>query len=181
MEDTRVEMTQIPTELYEKLDLLGLIPNEIRNGNIGKSDYSQHLIQPWSIWIDYNMNPWDADIVKRILRTKAESGMTENEARMLDYQKIKHVCDERIRQIQFNVDPSIYPTTVIAKVDNGEEEAYTLIGNEIHDYSNFLVEHLQCGGLIKTYVSRKSGIGPSIKVQCPICGKVEDITDYTTW
>lgn len=181
MEDTRVAMTQIPTELYEKLDLLGLIPNEVRNGNIGKSDYSVHTIQPWSIWIDYNLNPWDADVVKRILRTKAEAGMSETEARIMDYQKIKHICDERIRQLQFNVEPSIYPTEVVATNEHGEHEVYTLIGNEIPNYSDFLIEHLQCGGLIQTSISRKSGIGPHIKVHCPICGKVEDITDYTTW
>lgn len=40
------------------------------------------------------MNPWDADIVKRVLRTK------EGEDRKLDYEKIIHVCQERIRQLE---------------------------------------------------------------------------------
>ena len=39
---------------------------------------------------------WDADIQKRLLRTKAEPGMTMEESRKLDYQKIIHVCQERI-------------------------------------------------------------------------------------
>lgn len=86
----------IPTELYEQLDLLGLIPNEVRNHNVGDSDYSKHLIQPWAIWIDWNLNPFDADIVKRVLRTK------ESDSRLKDYEKIIHVCEERIRQLSKN-------------------------------------------------------------------------------
>ena len=62
-----------------------------RHYNHGNSDYAEHKIQPWDIWLEYNLNPWDADIIKRILREKGE--------RRLDYEKIKHICDERIRQI----------------------------------------------------------------------------------
>lgn len=65
----------------------------VRDYNVGKSDYAKHKIQPWDIWKEYNLNPWDADIVKRVLRTK------ENEQRSLDYEKIIHVCMERIRQL----------------------------------------------------------------------------------
>lgn len=65
----------------------------IRDYNVGKSDYAKHTIQPWDIWKEYNLNPWDADIVKRVLRTK------EGESRRLDYEKIIHICSERIRQI----------------------------------------------------------------------------------
>lgn len=65
----------------------------VRDYNVGTSDYSKHKIQPWDIWLDYNLNPWDADIIKRILRNK------EGDSRKLDYEKIKHICDERIRQI----------------------------------------------------------------------------------
>ncbi len=83
----------IPVELYEKLDSLGLIPNSVRNHNVGDSDYSKHLIQPWAIWIDWNLNPFDADIVKRVLRTK------QSDSRLKDYKKIIHVCEERIRQL----------------------------------------------------------------------------------
>lgn len=92
---------KIPLEFYTKLDALGLIPNEIRKNNIGKSDYSKHIIQPWSVWIDYNLNPWDADIIKRVLRTKEEYGMSPIAARIMDYQKIKHICDERLRQLSY--------------------------------------------------------------------------------
>ena len=72
---------------------------DIRSFNVGSSDYSKHKIQPWDIWIEYHLNPFDADIVKRVLRTKQENGMNEKEARILDYEKIKHICEERIRQL----------------------------------------------------------------------------------
>ena len=90
----------IDDSLAEKLIKLGIIKDSARNYNIGNSNYSEHIIQPWSIWIDYNLNPWDADIVKRVLRTKIEPGISINESRILDYRKIMHICEERIRQIQ---------------------------------------------------------------------------------
>ena len=66
---------------------------DVRSYNVGASDYAKHNIQPWDIYLDYNLNPWDADIVKRVLRTKKTDG------RRLDYEKIIHICKERIRQI----------------------------------------------------------------------------------
>ena len=67
--------------------------SNVRDYNVGKSDYSKHKIQPWDIWLEFGLNPWDADIVKRVLRIK------EGEDRKLDYEKIIHVCQERIRQL----------------------------------------------------------------------------------
>ena len=84
---------EIDNEIYKRLQILGLLPNEVRDHNIGASDYSAHVIQPWAIWIDYALNPWDADIIKRVLRTK------QGEDRKQEYQKIIHICEERIRQI----------------------------------------------------------------------------------
>lgn len=68
-----------------------------REHNVGESDYAKHKIQPWDIWLEYRLNPWDADIVKRVLRNKPGQ-------RRLDYEKIKHICDERIRQIDEGLD-----------------------------------------------------------------------------
>lgn len=65
----------------------------VRDYNVGKSDYAKHKIQPWDIILEYNLNYWDGDIIKRVLRTK------EGESRRLDYEKIIHICSERIRQI----------------------------------------------------------------------------------
>lgn len=89
-------MKEIDDELYDKLVKVGIINNQndnTRTYNVGDSDYAEHLIQPYSIWIDWNLNPWDADIVKRICRRKA------SQPRIIDYMKIKHICDECIRQI----------------------------------------------------------------------------------
>ena len=81
-------------DILKPLKDLGLLDiSEVRGKNAGKSDYAKHLIQPWSIWLDYKLNPFDADIIKRVLRTK------KGEPRKLDYEKIIHVCQERIRQL----------------------------------------------------------------------------------
>lgn len=95
-------MKEISDKLYSKLLHLGIIEenqdfNSVRAFNVGTSDYSTHIIQPWSIWLDWNLNPWDADIVKRVLRNKF------GESRRQDYEKIIHICQERIRQIETQI------------------------------------------------------------------------------
>src|SRR5574343_331086 len=69
----------------------------VQSYNVRNSDYSKHAIQPWDIWKEYNLNPWDADIVKRVLRTK------EGEERTLDYEKIIHICKYRISELSKEV------------------------------------------------------------------------------
>ena len=88
-------MQEISEELYLKMEELGIIPNDTRSSNVGASDYSAHVIQPWTIWQDYQLNAFDADIIKRGLRTK------KGESRRMDYEKIIHICQERIRQLDF--------------------------------------------------------------------------------
>lgn len=68
--------------------------DNVRDYNVGSSDYAKHKIQPWDIWLEYKLNPWDADIIKRVLRDKPTDG------RKLDYEKIIHICKERIRQLE---------------------------------------------------------------------------------
>ena len=87
------DVVSIPKDLYLRLNELGIIPNDVRSRNVGASDYSEHLIQPWSIWLEYGLNPWDADIIKRVLRYKS------TDTRVMDYEKIIHICEERIRQL----------------------------------------------------------------------------------
>jgi hypothetical protein len=72
-----------------------------RKYNIGNSNYSKHKIQPYDIWEEYKLDPWRADIVKRILRTKSHQDT------VLDLQKIIHVCQylitkERNQRILLN-------------------------------------------------------------------------------
>lgn len=80
----------------------------VQSYNVGKSDYAKHAIQPWDIWKEYNLNPWDADIVKRVLRTK------EGEERTLDYEKIIHICKYRISELSKEV---LEETRVVAPVE----------------------------------------------------------------
>lgn len=92
---------QIDWNLYQELRYLGIIHDntdeiDIRSFNIGNSNYSKHVIQPWSIWLDYpELTSWDHDIIKRVLRTK------KGESRNLDYEKIIQICQERLRQLKF--------------------------------------------------------------------------------
>ena len=57
-----------------------------RMHNVGESDYAKHKIQPYDIWMEYKLDPWRADIIKRVLRTKP--GQKE-----LDLKKIIHICE----------------------------------------------------------------------------------------
>lgn len=95
----------------------------VQSYNVGKSDYAKHKIQPWNIWEEYNLNPWDADIIKRVLRTK------EGEARTLDYEKIIHVCKYRIAQLSKEVlkeTEVVAPVEAEKPVDDGESDDTTV-------------------------------------------------------
>ena len=90
---------KIDYSLYKELKYLGIIHDhdekDIRSFNVGNSDYSKHLIQPWTIWLAYpNLTGWDQDIIKRVLRNK------KGESREMDYEKIIHDCEERLLQIK---------------------------------------------------------------------------------
>ena len=91
----------IDWEFYQQLKKYGILPNKEHSFNIGASDYSKRFIQPWHIWQIYNLNPWDADIVKRVLRNKT------GEPRSKDYEKIIHDCEERLRQLKEENDTEI--------------------------------------------------------------------------
>ena len=173
---------KIDKTLYDRLNYLGLIPNEVRKDNVGKSNYSQYTIQPWSIWIDYNLNPWDADIVKRTLRTKEEPGMTLDESRIMDYTKIIHICYERIRQINTKDSSTVdleYP--VIALDNSNKPVVFSLLGEELKRYTEFVEQHKGCGGFVETRIDQSGGIGHGVTLTCPICGHKKDITDYSIW
>ncbi len=76
------------------------LPTNADSYHVGKSNYSAKEIQPWDCWREYGMNPWDADIAKRLMRTKVETHVDPADARIEDYEKIKHICDKRIDQIR---------------------------------------------------------------------------------
>lgn len=89
----------------------------VQSYNVGKSDYSKHAIQPWDIWKEYKLNPWDADIVKRVLRSK------EGESRTLDYEKIIHICKYRIAELSKET-KVVAPTEAEKLVEDEESERY---------------------------------------------------------
>lgn len=88
----------ISTTLFNNLVLLGIIPfdadsEQVRSHNVGESNYSDYVIQPYAVWLDWSLNAWDADIVKRICRQKSTESQT------IKYNKIIHICQERLRQL----------------------------------------------------------------------------------
>lgn len=205
-----VQYKQIEEDLYNRLERLGLIPNEVRQDNVGKSDYSKHTIQPWSIWLDYNLNAWDADIVKRVLRTKEEPGMPYKDSRIMDYNKIIHICKERIRQLES--EPEVTFTSTVnyhepVKCHKAMIESlsvfnknpkntlpesdkatplevpitYELQGTELIAYNRFNECHKNCEGPIQVIFSHEGGIGRKVHMYCDDCGVEEDITDYSQW
>lgn len=96
---------------------------KVQSYNVGKSDYAKHAIQPWDIWKEYNLNPWDADIVKRVLRSK------EGEARTLDYEKIIHICKYRIAELSKEVSKETKVVTPVEEekpVGDGESDDTTV-------------------------------------------------------
>lgn len=202
---------EIEQSLYDRLNKLGLIPNEVRKDNVGKSDYSKHLIQPWAIWQEYDLNPWDADIVKRVLRTKEEPGMSYKESRIMDYDKIIHIAQERKRQLELepNITVSSASTrttwydpdgNVVGEANAPEKITWTSLDGhsitiqktdpsilykmnhvEFDKLQAFLSDHKECKNSVQLKFNPSSGIGTSINIECTHCGEEEDITDYSTW
>ena len=60
--------------------------------NVGSSDYAKHTIQCYDIWAEYRLDPWRADIVKRVLRRKGKTSKEIKANQQLDLQKIVHIC-----------------------------------------------------------------------------------------
>lgn len=94
-EEKHSPQVTIDYSLYKRLKFLGIIhDSEVRSFNVGASDYAKKTIQPWSVWLDWELDPWDADIIKRIARHK------KGESKSLDYEKIIHICNEKLRQLK---------------------------------------------------------------------------------
>ena len=88
--DIREETTKATLSVFS--DDVSEDQRDVSTYNVGESNYAELDIQPWEIWRRApNLNPWEADIIKRILRSKPGQ-------RILDLQKIKHICDELILQ-----------------------------------------------------------------------------------
>ena len=116
----------------------------VQSYNVGKSDYSKHAIQPWDIWKEYNLNPWDADIVKRVLRTKG------GEERTLDYEKIIHICKYRIAELSKEVSKEtkvVTPAESEKPVEDEESDDTTVFClDETKNPATFYIEGTKWNG-----------------------------------
>lgn len=149
----------------------------IRSYNVGNSNYSKHKIQPWDIWREFNLNPWDADIVKRILREKEEPGMSKEDARIMDYEKIIHICKERIRQIEEDkskitiVSGNLYSTTYPLE----SYTTFTLSPEQLKKYQEFQSTNT---GLCSVKFT-PTGVGLGVEF---ICGDNKlNVSEYEKW
>lgn len=73
---------------------------DVLSHNVGDSNYSKLEVQPWQVWEAWKLDPWEADIVKRIARTKKIEGKTSLESRLEDFEKIKHITEYKIEQLK---------------------------------------------------------------------------------
>lgn len=126
----------------------------VQSYNVGKSDYAKHSIQPWDIWKEYNLNPWDADIVKRVLRSK------EGEERTLDYEKIIHICKYRISELSKEA-KVVAPSEAEKPVEDEENDDTTVFClDETKKPATFYIEGTKWNGKYVGYSVFMTGNAP---------------------
>lgn len=152
--------------------------SNVRDYNIGKSDYSKHKIQPWDIWLEFGLNPWDADIVKRVLRTK------EGEDRKLDYEKIIHVCQERIRQLDAERTAVVTPAEAEKPVEDEEGDDTTVFClDETMKPAMFYIEGEKWNGKYVGYSVFMAGNTPYMYLGADAEGShlYADLSEFGQW
>ena len=192
-EEDLIQLVKLNKKEIEHLLNLGILKTtekSCQDYHIGKSDYSTHVIQPWNIWKEYNLNPWDADIVKRVLRIKEEPGKSKEDARIMDYEKIIHICRERIRQLEEDKQAqkpvyeakgwgigtiSVPKPTITYSLNEKEAEAYAKSQKEHYE----LHKGIKACGCSIIFTHTRIGLGKT--VQCNVCKERTNITDYGTW
>lgn len=149
--------------------------------NVGKSDYAKHAIQPWDIWKEYNLNPWDADIVKRVLRTK------EGEPRTVDYEKIIHICKYRIAELSKEVLKETKVTTPAEEekpVEDEESDDTTVFClDETMKPATFYIEGTKWGGKYVGYSVFMNGNSPYMYLGVDAEGNhlYADLSEFEQW
>ena len=153
----------------------------VQSYNVGKSDYSKHAIQPWDIWKEYNLNPWDADIVKRVLRSK------EGEERTLDYEKIIRICKYRIAELSKEV---LKETKVVAPAeaekpveDEESDDTTVLCLAETMKPAMFYIEGMKWDGKYIGYSVFMSGNSPYMYLGVDAEGShlYVDLSEFGQW
>ena len=153
----------------------------VQSYNVGKSDYSKHKIQPWHIWKEYNLNPWDADIVKRVLRSK------EGEARTLDYEKIIHICKYRIAELSKEVSKEtkvVAPAEAEKPVEDEESDDTTVFClDETKKPATFYIEGEKWNGKYVGYSVFMSGNSPYMYLGVDAEGDhlYADLSGFVQW
>lgn len=154
---------------------------KVQSYNVGKSDYSKHAIQPWDIWKEYKLNPWDADIVKRVLRSK------EGEARTLDYEKIIHICKYRIAELSKEV---LKETKVVAPVeeeklveDEESDDTTVFCMDETMKPAMFYIEGEKWNGKYVGYSVFMAGNSPYMYLGVDAEGShtYADLSEFVQW
>lgn len=153
----------------------------VQSYNVGKSDYAKHAIQPWDIWKEYNLNPWDADIVKRVLRSK------EGEARTLDYEKIIHICKYCIAELSKEV---LKETKVVAPVeaekpveDEESDDTTVFCLSETMKPAMFYIEGMKWDGKYIGYSVFMTGNSPYMYLGVDARGShlYADLSEFGQW
>ena len=57
---------------------------------VGGSHYSKHKIQPWHIIEEYDLNFWEGNVIKYIVRRKGD--------RLTEFKKAKHYLEYLIKR-----------------------------------------------------------------------------------
>lgn len=149
----------------------------VQSYNVGKSDYSKHAIQPWDIWKEYNLNPWDADIVKRVLRSK------EGEARTLDYEKIIHICKYCIAELSKEA-KVVEPVETEKPVEDEESDDTTVYCmDETMEPAMFYIEGEKWNGKYIGYSVFMDGGTPYMYLGVDAGGyhSYTDLSTYVQW
>lgn len=153
----------------------------VQSYNAGKSDYSRHAIQPWDIWKEYNLNPWDADIVKRVLRTG------EGEPRTADYEKIIRICKYRIAELSEEVlkgNKAVTPAEAEKPADDEESDDTTVFClDETMKPAMFYAEGEKWDGKYVGYSVFMAGNSPYMYLGVNAAGEhlYADLSVYRTW
>lgn len=153
----------------------------VQSYNVGKSDYAKHAIQPWDIWKEYNLNPWDADIVKRVLRSK------EGEPRTVDYEKIIHICKYRIAELSKEVlkeTKVVTPAEAEKPVEDEESDDTTVFClDETMEPAMFYIEGEKWSGKYVGYSVFMSGNHPYMYLGVDARGShfYADLSELKQW
>lgn len=149
----------------------------VQSYNVGKSDYAKHAIQPWDIWKEYNLNPWDADIVKRVLRSK------EGEERTLDYEKIIHICKYRIAELSKETNV-VAPSEAEKPVEDEESDDTTVFClDETMKPATFYIEGTKWNGKYVGYSVFMTGNEPYMYLGVDADGYhlYVDLSEFGQW